>query len=445
MNSRYVLETVLKIDESSALSVMKDEISGRKVVVRKVSLEAKRMVDQARAEAFLLSKLNEKGIPQLIDVIQEKDCFVVYRQWIEGESLSNLLKKKGLSFGKRKSVFLQIVHLIDAIHQQGYLYLDLKADNIIVSSQGQAYLCDLNSVIPIGSSIVQLSNPYAYPPEAKNQEYLDERSDQIGLAYLYKLLLGQKKEYWKLNNPNPKKRYSHLNQLEKEMRPLLSSRTRYGLLILMASFLIANVGSTQAFWSESGMKIIDESWKTMEKTKSPEEKRTALEKMVRQKEIEEWALQNPSSFQVLVQRVIESQNSELCRSLYQRISVQIKEQFPIQYTLITLGALGNIQEKDLDDFLDKVSFQSNKATWISILCTTFLIHDQVISQEVLTKIFSFLDKEALQVEQALQIAQYFLFWQAVTQDKLEWPFSLYMALQKSSDGKKILEFYEKSF
>lgn len=220
------------IKQSSALktSLAYDEVRGVKVIVKEVSLDA----PQAYLTAFemeirVLQAIRSPWIPSLLAHGCSRNGLWLSETYMAGESLGAWLKKK-TAFLKKQEIFIQILRLIESVHQAGYLYLDLKADNILIH-QGHAVLIDFNAALPIGSSRPILAGAMSLPPEGADGRAMDEAADQIGLGRLYLLMFGPSMLTWIALSKDPRRRFKSLRDFE---GAVLKSRKRKILLAILA-------------------------------------------------------------------------------------------------------------------------------------------------------------------------------------------------------------------
>ena len=61
---------------------------------------------------------------------------------IKGESLKSLNEKVTLSLSEKLSIFMKVCDAMAYAHAQGTVHLDLKPDNIQISSYGEVSVCD---------------------------------------------------------------------------------------------------------------------------------------------------------------------------------------------------------------------------------------------------------------------------------------------------------------
>lgn len=84
-------------------------------------------------EAKTISKLNHTNIISLYDTFQENGTAYYVMEYIEGESLANILKKKGkLSEQEAVNYIHQTAQALDYLHNKNINHLDIKPSNIMV-------------------------------------------------------------------------------------------------------------------------------------------------------------------------------------------------------------------------------------------------------------------------------------------------------------------------
>jgi serine/threonine protein kinase len=106
--------------------------------------------DRFQKEAELLEKLGDENrqIPKLFGNFEEDGKFYLVQEWIEGETLADLVQKQGrLSEIVVKDILVKILPVLDFIQTQHIIHRDIKPDNIIVrKSDSLPILIDFGAV-----------------------------------------------------------------------------------------------------------------------------------------------------------------------------------------------------------------------------------------------------------------------------------------------------------
>lgn len=125
-----------------------DAVTGRKVAMAfPKHFEEKESVEQFLREARILTALDHPNIIPVYDIgvdADEKPYFTM--KLIHGESLEEMLKKysKGRDedLASRLRIFERICEAMAFSHSKGIVHLDLKPDNVQISSYGEVQVCD---------------------------------------------------------------------------------------------------------------------------------------------------------------------------------------------------------------------------------------------------------------------------------------------------------------
>ena len=161
-----------------------------------------RFIAKFLKEARTISKLEHPNIIRIHDIFMENNTAYYVMDYIDGESLSEMVKRRGaLSESEAVEYIKQVASALDFIHQHSINHLDVKPANIMVSnSNGKAILIDFGlskqydaqggqtSTTPVG-----ISHGYA-PMEQYKQGGVNTFSPQTDIyslgATLYKLVTG---------------------------------------------------------------------------------------------------------------------------------------------------------------------------------------------------------------------------------------------------------------
>lgn len=143
----------------------------------------------ARREADILKNLRHPMIPIIYDVEQEEDTVYIIEEFIDGESVANLLSKSKFNIKRTVNITLQLCEVLSYLHGNNTYHLDIKPENIIINK-------GLIKLVDYGSAIADEDNPkvrmgtvgYA-SPEMYGREKINSGSDvySIGVLMLFML------------------------------------------------------------------------------------------------------------------------------------------------------------------------------------------------------------------------------------------------------------------
>ena len=159
----------------------------------------KKAVELFLTEARAIAELDHPNIVNVYNVGKEKGYYFIVMSFIEGQTLSVLLKKnKVLPIGLVLDLFEGVLLGLDAAHAKGIIHRDIKPSNILINPQGQAKLVDFGIAKKVNkekgsTKTTELAGTaYFIAPEQALGKDLDTRADLYSLgASLYYVLTGQ--------------------------------------------------------------------------------------------------------------------------------------------------------------------------------------------------------------------------------------------------------------
>jgi Tol biopolymer transport system component len=183
-----------------------------RVVALKTLLSAKATDDDARRrflrEARAASILSHPSICTIYEVGQEGDVAFIAMQYLEGNTIHDILARGPLRVEDALSYALDIADALDEAHRNGVIHRDIKPSNIIVNERGLAVVLDFGLAKHVGylhaqsedtPTLLQVTTsativgtvPYMSPEQLRG-EALDARSDIFSFgSTLYETLTGK--------------------------------------------------------------------------------------------------------------------------------------------------------------------------------------------------------------------------------------------------------------
>jgi serine/threonine-protein kinase len=151
-------------------------------------------------EAQATAKLNHPNIVQAIDVGESNGYHYFVMEYVEGETVKEILQRSGVIEEKRAlEITLQTSEALKHAWQSQIIHRDIKPANIMINKSGKVKLCDLGLAIDVkeDSDITKtgviMGTPYYLSPEQARTEDLDIRSDIYSLgATLYHMATGRR-------------------------------------------------------------------------------------------------------------------------------------------------------------------------------------------------------------------------------------------------------------
>lgn len=160
--------------------------------------------EKFRKEARRLFDLNNKHLVRVHDLFEENGTTYYVMDYIEGESLSSILKRQNHPYDESEVMaFLnQILEALDEIHQHKIWHLDLKPSNILIDKNKNVVLIDFGASKQMGGTggYTTTTGAMCYTPGYAPLEQVDQNISKIGPwtdlyalgATLYCLLTNEK-------------------------------------------------------------------------------------------------------------------------------------------------------------------------------------------------------------------------------------------------------------
>lgn len=147
-----------------------------------------------------IGQLNHPQIIRLYDHGQDQGIYFFTMDYIEGKTLSEILKERKLPLKKAVAIVEQVAITIHHAHTNKIIHRDLKPSNILIAKDGKAYIMDFgiakieNNDQSITSTGAIMGTPAFMSPEQAHGEKrkIDHRTDVYSLgAILYNTITGK--------------------------------------------------------------------------------------------------------------------------------------------------------------------------------------------------------------------------------------------------------------
>jgi serine/threonine-protein kinase len=198
INGRYIpLKYITTTDSNELFEVIDADLPGKKILAKK-SIGKYRSL--AENEVNILLSLDHMAIPKIHGAFKYGDAYYIIRDYVEGDSLYNVLKEKEMSFSEADvidyckqlcDIFIELHRTDNKVNQKPILHLDIKPGNIILDNSKPRKI----RLIDFGTSMVDPNRaaaghtPEFAAPEQHNKGPLDVRTDVYGFgATVFKLL-----------------------------------------------------------------------------------------------------------------------------------------------------------------------------------------------------------------------------------------------------------------
>jgi len=155
-------------------------------------------IERFAREARTAANLTHPNIITIHQVGKEGDTHYFAMNYIEGRSLSKMIREDGkLPVDKALKILQDVCGALEHAHARGVIHRDIKSDNILLDEQGNAIVTDFGiAKAAEGTRLTQtgtsIGTPEYMSPEQANGQPLDNRSDIYSLGIvMYEMLTGQ--------------------------------------------------------------------------------------------------------------------------------------------------------------------------------------------------------------------------------------------------------------
>lgn len=98
-------------------------------------------------EAVRLAKFQK--VPEVVhvyDCFEENETAYIVMEYLEGETLKSRLERDGtMSVEQALPIIFDVLHALEAVHEEGILHRDIAPDNIYITKEGQVKLLDFGA------------------------------------------------------------------------------------------------------------------------------------------------------------------------------------------------------------------------------------------------------------------------------------------------------------
>jgi len=202
--SRYEVEKHLGRGGMGDVYLVRDTVINRKAALKTIrgdtELDPRQVIEMRQRfyrEAQTAGKLAHPNIVTVHDVGEDLGMSYIVMEFVEGQTLTQLMKKQRLSLPQIKHVVCNAAMGLEYAHQNGVFHRDVKPDNVMVSKTGVVKVMDFGIARIVESNLTKtgsvMGTPSYMSPEQVHGQKIDARSDIFSLGViLYELLTGKK-------------------------------------------------------------------------------------------------------------------------------------------------------------------------------------------------------------------------------------------------------------
>lgn len=201
INDRYEIEKLIGEGGMANVYLAQDTILDRKVAVKVLRGDLagdEKFVRRFQREALAASSLSHPNIVEIYDVGEDEGNFYIVMEYIEGKTLKQLIKKRGvLSLPETMDIMLQLLDALAQAHDSYIIHRDIKPQNIMIKESGLVKITDFGIAMALNSVELTQTNSvmgsvHYLPPEQASGKGSTIRSDIYSLGILmFEMLTGK--------------------------------------------------------------------------------------------------------------------------------------------------------------------------------------------------------------------------------------------------------------
>jgi len=173
--SRYKILSLLGKGGDSTVYRATDNSTNNDVALKilKVKTEEDVFSGQFERETTQLAKLDHSNIVKLLDHGCHEGVFYVVTEFIDGQSLGDIIKQSPLMEESAVDLGLEIADALSYMNSSGIVHRDIKPDNILISDEGEVKIVDFGLSREEDQQTVSIKGEMFGTPQYLAPEYID--------------------------------------------------------------------------------------------------------------------------------------------------------------------------------------------------------------------------------------------------------------------------------
>ena len=200
INDRYEIKKIIGEGGMANVYLGYDTILERDVAIKVLRgdlADDEKFVRRVRREAQNASLLSHPNIVQIYDVGEDDGNFYIVMEYIKGQTLKQLIKKRGkLTPAETVDIVSQLTDGLAHAHDSYIIHRDIKPQNIMILEDGMVKITDFGIAMAINASDLTQTNSvmgsvHYLPPEQASGKGSTIKSDIYSLGIMmYEMLAG---------------------------------------------------------------------------------------------------------------------------------------------------------------------------------------------------------------------------------------------------------------
>ncbi len=193
LSGKYEIELEIGTGGMGRVYKALDTDTGKTValkIIRPEHIYNDKMVKRFRKEVELAVRVKHSSVVNIHSFYSVEDIHCIVMDYIEGETLGQILDTGNLTPETAVSIAMQILEGLNAAHEKGIIHRDLKPQNIIVDRDGKVTITDFGLAREVDSTrLTATSGLMGTPQYIAPEQWIGERPDNRTDIYSFGVLL----------------------------------------------------------------------------------------------------------------------------------------------------------------------------------------------------------------------------------------------------------------
>lgn len=170
VGQRYRILELLGRGGMGRAFLAEDTLLQRRVAIKEILAvddeDGARAMQEARAAAVV----QHPAIVGIFDVVPRGGAILLVTEYVGGGTLAQRLRESPVDVAQAEALFRSVVEAVASLHERGLIHCDIKAENVLLTTDGRAKLADFGIARPTHGATRAFGAAFAGTPETMAPE-----------------------------------------------------------------------------------------------------------------------------------------------------------------------------------------------------------------------------------------------------------------------------------
>ena len=157
LSEYYIIKEMIGYGKFGEVNLGINKKTNEKVaikIIKKSTLTTEQDIELLKTEIDIMTISHHKNIVRLLDKFENEEYIFIVMEYINGETLSQFLKKKYFCISEKKicEIMKELGEGISYLHSLGIIHRDIKPENILITNKNEVKIIDFGLSKIIGNS-----------------------------------------------------------------------------------------------------------------------------------------------------------------------------------------------------------------------------------------------------------------------------------------------------